>query len=258
MVTSSQPRRTERTDHDAAQVSARRVERRVGLPSGRAVIGGLLMALAAIGTFLAYAGATADDSIDVLIATRDLTSGELITADDVELVPVELPAGVRGLFGATEAAVGRQVVAPVDAGEFLLASATVMPTVGEETLEVAVALSGTRAAGRLRAGDRVDVFSTWSGEVTELIAVDARVLEVRGGESALGGGDTVVVRLAVADFAQVEALVHAQAAGDLTMIRATIGTALEDVGREYRPLTTGAERSAASKTDAGTEPDTDR
>lgn len=253
LVTSSQPRRTERTDHDTSQGAARRVERRIGLPSGRAVIGGLLMALAAIGTFLAYAGASADDSIDVLIATRDLRSGELLTAQDVELVPVELPSGVRGLFGATDAAVGRRMVAPVDAGEFLLASATVVPTDGEETLEVAVALPGTRAAGRLRAGDRVDVFSTWSGEVTELIAVDARVLEVRGGESALGGGETVVVRLAVNDFAQVEALVHAQAAGDLTMIRATIGTAIEDVGREYRPLTTRSQRADESSSDSDTD-----
>lgn len=258
LVTSSQPRRTERNDHDAASGPARRVERRVGLPSGRAVIGGLLMALAAIGTFLAYAGATADDSIDVLIATRDLRRGELLTADDVELVPVDLPGGVRGLFGAADAAVGRQMVAPVDAGEFLLASATVTPTDGEETLEVAVALPGTRAAGRLRAGDRVDVFSTWSGEVTELIAVDARVLEVRGGESALGGGDTVVVRLAVADFAQVEALVHAQAAGDLTMIRATIGTGVEDVGREYRPLTTQSHRGDEPNPDPDDDTDTDR
>ena len=44
------------------------------------------------------------------------------------------------------------------------------------------------------------------------------------------------MRLAVADFDQIEAIVHAQAAGDITMIRAAIGTELEDVGREYRPL----------------------
>lgn len=249
-VTPTLSRRNERADRSDPEGAPRRVERRIGLPSGRAVVGGLLMALAAVGTFLAYAGANADDSIDVLIAARDLRVGETITADDVALVPVELPSGVGGLFGGIDAAVGRQLVASVDSGEFLLASATVVPIDGDEALEVAIALPGNRTVGRLRPGDRVDVFSTWSSDVTELIAVDARVLEVRGGSSGLGGGESVVVRLAVADFAQVEALVHAQAAGDVTMIRATIGTEVEDVGREYRPLTTGdgrAERESGAR-----------
>lgn len=222
---------------DAHPDPVRRVERRLGLPSGRAVIGGLLMALAAVGTFLAYAGATADDSIGVLVTTRALAPGETIAAGDVELVPVELPDSVRGLFGAVDAAVGRQVAAPVGAGEFLLASATVAPA-GDEALEIAVSLPSSRAVGRLHAGERVDVFSTWGSEVTELIAVGARVLEVTGGAGAgLGGRDDVLIRLAVSDFAQVEALVHAQAAGDLTMIRASIGSETADLGREYRPRT---------------------
>lgn len=229
--------RAERIDPFDDTAGDRRVQRRIGLPSGRAVIGGLLMALAAVGTFLAYANANADHTVDVLIAARDLRAGEVVTAADVELVAVELPGSVRGLFGAVDAAVGRQIIAPVDEGEFLLASATVAPTSGDETFEVAIALPGHRAAGRLRPGDRVDVFSTWSGDVTELIAVDARVLELRGSNGGLSGGESVVVRLALADFAQVEALVHAQAAGDITMIRTTIGTDAGDVGREYRPLT---------------------
>lgn len=234
----------------------RRVQRRVGLPSGRAVVGGLLMAVAAVGTFLAYAGATADDTIDVLIATRDLRAGQTITSGDVELVPVDLPGEVRGLFGAIDAAVGRQVVAPVDAGEFLQASATVTPTEGDETLEIAVAIPGSRAVGRLRAGERVDVFSTWGGSVTELIAVDARVLEISGGAgSSLSAGELVTVRLALADFDQIEAIVHAQAAGDITMIRAAIGTEVQDVGREYRPLVdsrrSGSDADASGGTDEG-------
>lgn len=195
------------------------------------------MALAAIGTFLAYAGASTDETIEVLVASRPLAPGTTISEGDVELVSVELPGGVRGLFGTTEAAVGRELVAAVGAGEFLLASATATPVEGDEDLEVAVSLPASRAVGRLRPGERVDVFSTWSGEVTELIAVDARVLEVSGADDGvLASGEQIVVRLALGDFAQVEAIVHAQAAGDLTMIRAAIGTTVEDVGREYRPL----------------------
>ena len=214
----------------------RRVERRLGLPSGRAVIGGLLMAIAAVGTFLAYAGATADEFVEVLVVSRDLRPGHTITTGDLELVPVELPGSVRGLFGSIDAAVGRRMLAAVDAGEFLQASATTEVVEGEEALEIAIALPGNRAVGGLSPGERVDVFSTWNGSVTELIAVDARVLDVSGaGSTLLAGSEQVVVRLALRDFAQVEALVHAQAAGDITMIRSAIGTEMHDVGREYRP-----------------------
>lgn len=237
---------------DAGGAGGRRIERRLGLPSSRALIGGLLMALAAVGTFVAYAGAGADDSVDVLIAGHDLRPGQTLTADDVDVVPVDVPGEVRGLFGSVGAAVGRQVVAPVDAGEFVQASATVAATEGAEALEVAVALPASRAVGGLHPGERVDVFSTWGGSVTELVAVDARVLEVRGasGSGALAGGDLVTVRLSLADFDQVEAIVHAQAAGDITMVRAAIGTSVQDVGREYRPLAgrvTGSGDGAATE-----------
>ncbi len=252
-MTTTLTRRNGRATGETSDVP-RRVERRVGLPSGRAVVGGLLMALAAVGTFLAYADATADDTIEVLVAARDLTPGQTIRADDVALVPVELPDEVRGLFGAVDAAVGRQLAAPVEAGELLNVSATVVPLEGEETLEVAVSVPAVRAVGRLRAGERVDVFSTWGSEVTQLIAVDARVVEVRGGSSeGLGGSDSVTVRLAVADFGQVEALVHAQAAGDITMVRATIGTEVEDLGREYRPRAGTAASGAASGDGGGSD-----
>lgn len=212
----------------------------MGLPSGRAVVGGLLMALAAVGTSLAYAGASADDRVDVLVAARALTPGEVIVDADVQLVAVDVPADVRGLFGAVDAAVGRQLVSPVAPGEFLLASATAPPSEGAETLELAVTVPASRAVGRLQPGERVDVFSTWRGEVTELIAVDARVLEVRGGgDSGFGSTEAVTVRLGVEDFGQVEALVHAQAAGDITMVRAAVGSEVDQLGRQYRARTAG-------------------
>ncbi len=214
------------------------------------------MALAAVGTFVAYAGATADDAIDVVVAARPLRAGDTITAADVSLVAVDLPDGVRGLFGDPEAAIGRQMVAAVGQGEFLLASMTVTPVDGDESLEIAVSLPGNRAVSGLTAGERVDIFSTWSGDVTELIAVDARVLDISGASGVLASGsDRVVVRLALADFSQVEAIVHAQAVGDITMIRAAIGTEIEDVGREYRPLVPAGTRAA--ETDARTEESTE-
>lgn len=205
------------------------------------------MAIAAVGTFLAYTHAGQADTVEVLVATHPLRAGHVIVADDVELVPVELPDEVRGLFGAPAAAIGRVVVAAIEPGEFLLASATVTPTDEVDALEVAVRVPVGRAVGDLRPGERVDVFSTWSSEVTELIAVDARVLDVQGAAGGvLDGGGTVLVRLAVRDFTQVEALVHAQAAGDITMIRARIGSERQDVGRQYRPVSSSTAARSGS------------
>lgn len=252
--------RARRADDSNGRTPVRTVERRVGLPSGRAVVGGLLMAVAAVGTFLAYADASADDTIEVLIASRDLHPGQAITPSDVDLVAVDLPDQVGGLFGTVDAAVGRQLVTGVEAGEFLVASATTERVEGEEVLEMSISIPGSRAVGRLGAGDRVDVFSTWGGSVTELIAVDARVLEVTGGTAgALTGGELVALRLALSDFDQVEAVVHAQAAGDITLIRAALGSEVESVGREYRPLesTPALSSSDAASSDDGADEERD-
>lgn len=236
-MTATLPPSPGRTSGPDTAATDRRVDRRVGLPGTRAVVGGLLMAVAATGTFLAYANANQDHRVNVLIASRDLHPGEILAADDLAVVAVDVPAGVRGLFGAVDAAVGRQILSPVDEGEFLPASATLERSTEDQALEVSIALPGHRAGGRLLAGERVDVFSTWSGSVTELVAVDARVLEISGASNdGLAGSEQVIVRLAVADFDQVEALVHAQAAGDITMVRAALDAETPEVGREYRPM----------------------
>lgn len=204
------------------------------------------MALAAVGTFLATDRPGADEMVEVLVASRDLRIGETIGAEAVELVPVRIEGDVRGLFGSVEAVVGRRVVAAVGEGEFVQASAT-STVPGAETLELAVTVPVGRAVGGLRPGDRVDVFATWAGEVTELVAVDARVLDTRGGaERGLASSDSVVIRLGLRDFTQVEALVHAQAAGDITMIRAAPDSTIEDLGRSYRPGRTSAAATAGT------------
>lgn len=251
-VTSSTTRGEVRDGSNGATApSGRLVERHVGLPSGRAVVGGLLMALAAVGTFLAYSNATADDHVDVLVAARQLHVGETLTADDLAVVSIDVDGSVRGLFGSADAAIGRTMVASVAAGEFLQESATTEVVDENSRLELTISLPGNRAVGNLSPGDRVDVFSTWSDTVTELIAVDAVVLAYGGPSGVLAtGGDQVVVRLGLADFGQLEALVHAQAAGDITMIRVAPNTTTADVGREYTPRETRSDSVGADAAEA--------
>ena len=52
----------------------RPLRRRRALPGGRAVVGGFLIALAAVGIFAAYTGATSDGRQRFVVARNDLPS----------------------------------------------------------------------------------------------------------------------------------------------------------------------------------------
>ena len=199
------------------------------------MLGGLLVALAALITFLAVRGAGDDDAVAVVVADRAMERGHVIAVADVRLVDIEIDGGVTGLFGDIDAVVGRQITGTVSAGEFVVASDTT-PATTDEVIEVTVAVRGDRAASGLTGGDRVDVFATWGSSTTELVAVDAVILSAgAGGDDLLGDSDTLRLRLAVTDIDQVEALVHANVAGDLSVVRAAIGTETADVGRTFDP-----------------------
>lgn len=213
----------------------RRVERRVGLPNRRALLGGLLMAVAALGAYWLATSGTADRGADVIVADRNLRAGDIVTAEDVRLVSVDIDGEVGGLFGSVAAVEGRIVTSPVDAGEFLLASAT-SENVDDraDTFELSVGLAPEHVPGNLAPGEAVDVFSTWNSGVTEMVAVDVVVVDVSRSDSGLIDAGNLRLRLQVADVAQTEAIVHAHNAGELTLVRSPAGSQA-DVGRQYRP-----------------------
>lgn len=192
------------------------------------------MAVAATGTFLTTATAGHGEAVRVLIAARDLRPGDEIVAGDVRLVDVALPGDVGGLFGSVDAAVGRQVTAAVDRGEFLNQSATSSLTEGADTMEMTLTVPVERSVAGLRSGDHVDVFATWNGAVTEVVAAGARVLSTSGSDPLLPSS-TVSMRLAVDSQEQIEALVHAQAAGEVTVTRAPADGGSDRLGRRYSP-----------------------
>lgn len=215
--------------------AARRVQRRPGLPNGRAVLGGLLMALAALGAFwLANAGDDAD-MISVVVADRDLRAGDVIDEADLRLVSVDVDGEVGGLFGSVDAAVGRVVLSPVDAGEFLVSSATTDSTDGHpDAFEMTVAVGREGLPGDLSPGETVDVFSTWNSGQTELIALQAEVVDVSHPDDGLIGGGDIHVRLRLADLEQTEATVHAHNAGTPTLVRSP-AAADGEIGRRFTP-----------------------
>ncbi len=102
---------------DAVNGGGRPLRRRRTLPGGRAVVGGFLVALAAVGTFAAYTGAVADDDEQYVVASQDLPLGHRLTEGDLARLPMELPPllGARA-YRNPSALVGAVVIAPLGRG----------------------------------------------------------------------------------------------------------------------------------------------
>lgn len=197
---------------------------RRGLPSGRAVAGGLLVALASLGAYLAATGGDGGPSTSFVVARHDLVPGQHLAAEDVELVAVDLPpAQARVTYRSLDALEAAVTRGPVAAGG-LLTVADVAPSGQAGAFrELALSLPRARALdGALVPGDRVDVVATADGASTAVVQ-HALVLAVSGDGGGALGGD-VVVTLALDDPAVAMHTAHAGAAADVTLLRSTRAT----------------------------------
>lgn len=219
-----------------------RLRARRPIATPRAAVGGLLVSLAIVGTFVAHQRATEPPTQEVVVAARDLRIGDVLDSTDLRVVRLDLPTGVGGLFGTIDAAAGRTVLAAVAAGAFLPASSTTDGP-AQERFEMVLTAPASRVVDGVRAGERLDVFATWSTAVTELVATSVEVLDVRTGDGDLLSGSGTVLRIAAGDLAQLGALVHAQSTGEVTVVRTPSGATGDAVGRRYPSAgdATGAE-----------------
>lgn len=198
---------------------------RPGLPGGRAILGGLLIAVAAIGVFLAYAGASSGPSHSFVVADRDLDAGEVISAADLQRVRGELPDSARaGTFATVDEVAGRVALVPIASGEILQASALTAERADVRGLEVQLTLPRDQVAvGRLKRGERVDVFVT-SDDTTTLVASGVPVVSIATGrDGSLTSEREVGIVVAAPTRDVVAALVHALRTGEVTVVRAAVG-----------------------------------
>lgn len=229
----------------AAVRGGRSVQRRSSLPTGRAVVGGFLVALAALGIYAGYLSSTRGPTTAYVVARRDVPIGTRLTADDLAALPMELPDVVArdAAFASEEALIGATTVGPVRRGELVQAGDVVKKRSGPGELEVSFELESARAlAGTLRPGERVDVLATFgAGGDTYTVTVvrQARVLETSREGGGLAGGDSDVISLAVASSEEAMALTHAVNAGKVTLVRATGSTVSGEVGATYQAPAAG-------------------
>lgn len=211
------------------------------LPGGRAVAGGLLVAAAAVGTFLVARGDDGPPSTRFAVVATRVPAGAPLSAGAVTLTPLELTPAIAER--AVPAAALDQLdgfVAAVDLspGE-LLQDAHLAPA-GQPAggYEVAVALGPEQAlAGRVDAGSTVDVLAT-TGDCTTVLVPAARVASVERTGRDLGGARTVLV-LRLPGPAEALAVVHAQEQGTLTLARPTTARTGDPAGAVPAPVCSG-------------------
>jgi len=206
-----------------APVPRHRVERLRGLPSSRALVGGLLVALAGVGTLVAWQQASGSPEHAYAVADRPIQPGETLTADDVRLAPIDLPAGVAAAAFPDAAGVADRVaLGPIGEGELIQVGQLSDPGAAQAVAEVSLALDRDRAVdGRLRSGDLVDVFATYD-ERTEAVAERVRVVGVSdAGGASFTTGSQITVTLALADAARRAPVIHAARVGEVTLVRST-------------------------------------
>lgn len=197
-----------------------RVPGRAVLPSGRALVGALLMSSAAIGTFVAWSRSSQQSDDAYVVAARSVQPGERLSADDVRSVAVDLDGSPVPAFASEEAVVGRVALGPIGEGE--LVQPAQVTEVADDSLstEVSFMLPRDRAVdGRLRSGDSVDIIVT-EGDVTRVAVDEVRVVS-SAEESGLGGapGAGIVVTVGLADPDRRLDLIHALHLGDVTLTR---------------------------------------
>ncbi len=215
-----------------------RVGRRRAVPGGRAVFGGFLIAVAAVGVFAAHGRATTVPSQQFVVATRTLPPGTELRASDLREVSVATAGptlGRAGLFADRDALVGARTLGPIGKGEFVQASNVVRRAGPADATEVSLAIEPARAVGgSLRAGERVHVVATFGAGTdaySTVVVPGAWVVAVRGGEGSLAASRMLTVTLAVSSGDDALAVAHAVDAGKLTLVRA----GADEPGGPYRP-----------------------
>lgn len=221
--------------------SPRRIRRQQPFPGARAVAGGLLMAVAAVGTFTSVVGAGDGPSGEVVVARRAIRVGETIDASHLRLVRADLPDRTSDMtFDDPASIVGRVALGPIGENEVVQGSSVTIDRAVTSTHEVAITLPREQVAvGRLRQGERVDVYAT-DDEHTWSVVRGAEVVEIDGGaDESLTSERQLSVVVAVSTADEVAAVVHALRRADVTVVRSTFA---DDEGApvDHDPLAAAA------------------
>src|SRR5215213_2193991 len=180
-------------DRARAGVVRREVRRRRALPSGRAVVGGFLVAASVVGVVAVSSAGSGTPADAYVVVTGNVDAGEVLAPGDLELVPLDLPDAQRAVsYTDVGVLAGATALAPLSAGQLVQSSDVAKPPGGPGLATVSLPVEPARALdGALRRGDKVDVIATTTeggAPATRTVSADALVVDVvEGGGGGLGG-----------------------------------------------------------------------
>lgn len=201
--------------------------RRPNAPTGRAVTGGFLVTVAAVGTFAAYRGASDDRGRDYVVTTRDLPAGHRLERSDLRVEHGDLAMSLAsGSFTSQDELEGTVTLAPMGPSDLIQRSQVtgIGDRVPDGASEFSFAIEREHAlAGDIRRGEAIDVlatFGTGSDSYTLVVAQHATVVDTSdAGRATIGSGARLVITLALDSPDQTIALAHATQTAAITIVR---------------------------------------
>lgn len=194
-----------------------------GLPTGRALVGALLVAVAVLGTF-ALGNDGHDSTVAYVVARTSIDAGQVIAAEDLTTRRLHLDPDVAdGAFVDSGAIVGSVALAALEPGDLVQRSVVGPSGPGESgRFELTLTVPTGATPPSLRRGERVTILATLGSgadATTRAVLEAIEVVDLRSVDD-LGGGD-MVLTVALDDPALLVAGAHAAQVGEITVIRMT-------------------------------------
>jgi Flp pilus assembly protein CpaB len=223
---------------EPASRATRTVRHRRGLPGSRAVVGGLLVAAAAVGLFAAASRNGSTPRQSYVVARHELAAGARLQATDLALLPMDLAPELRPrTFQSTQALVGATLVAPLGPGELVQTSAVVDRKGDAASREITFTLDRGRLGAGIKTGERADLLATYgtgNDAFTIVVVRQALLVGIDRPRTSAGDNGPATVTVAVDDPNDALALAHALQLGKITLVRATGAPPLAGVAPTYR------------------------
>ncbi len=234
------------TDRSALSGSPpRRIGRPRSLPSGRALLGGVLVAVAMVAAVALSRATGAPEPVPTVVAATTIAPGDALGPHNLVVAALALPDDVVDRtyadIGNLSGTVARSHLAE---GDLLQRGAVVESTAAQRAAapshEVSLRIDLDRAVdGRLEAGDRIDVLATYGNGLdaaTFVVLSDTAVLSATRVDGSVAAGRTLTLTLALDDRADAVSLAHAVDNADITVVRTTTVTgAHRPPGLPFRP-----------------------
>ena len=236
MATTTAPSRDPKESSNAIDASRRgsaakprTLRQHRALPSSRAVVGALMITLAAVGAFAISRHGEGPPAHHYVVMTAAVPPGARVAASDIESRAMDLDVDVAAqAFGDVDRVVGAVALAPMNAGQLVQNADVALATKIDGRVlvghELTFPVERDRVPQNLRRGERVAVLATYgtgSEARTTTTAQQAVVLSFETDGDTIGTKRSARLTVLLSDPAMIIETAHASQAADITIVRTT-------------------------------------